>query len=401
MTAVRTQIGSDYHVIQSALSAYADEAYTSAKKLTGTGIVGTNPQIDPSTETYIGQMRWNKPLIAAVNVASLTDSANGSTTNVDTDFLTYIKTVRTHGHSKINMGQLVSGQDSLARVARDFGETRSQDEHNALLQVLRGVGISEILRGAKTGGTGGQSWTSSTSDAGKGFYVDVGGPLITLTGKDASGTANAAYVGAARAEKFLEAIGMAWKDHEPEYAYLVTSPKVMASLRSANLIDAAGVEDGNVNFNTIFNGKLRLIQTRASQGFSAAEITKINTGGGTDITAASEVSYIVLPGAIAMAPLDVPDSVEIGRDAAAYKGGGTTSIWYRWGYVLAPSGYDWAGSTSAFPSDADYSSVFETTGGTTTKKLLSAITAADDTVGSWSRKATSTLNLGILPVIHT
>ena len=61
--------------LQSALSAYSDEMYTNAKKLSGTALVGSNAQIDPSTETYIGQTRFFKPYgTQTVNVAS-TNSA--------------------------------------------------------------------------------------------------------------------------------------------------------------------------------------------------------------------------------------------------------------------------------------------------------------------------------------
>ena len=155
-----------------------------------------------------------------------------------------------------------------------------------------------------------------------GFYVDLGAskPVAAAT---------SAIQGAARAESFLSAFGMAYKDYEPEFAYLVTSPEIMASLRSANLVDSDSVQDGNVMFNTIFNGKFRLIQTRATQSLSSTELAKINTGAGVDIVG-TKTSFIVLPGAIAMRPLAVPDQVEIYRDGNKYKGGGATSVWYRW-----------------------------------------------------------------------
>ena len=204
--------------------------------------------------------------------------------------------------------------------------------------------------------------------------------------------------GAARAEGFLRAFGMAYKDYEPEYAYLVTSPEVMASLRSANLVDQTTVTEGNVTFNTIFGGKFRLIQTRASQGFSTTERSKINTGAGIDITG-TKTSFIVLPGALAMEALTVPDSVEITRNGNAYNGGGVTSIWYRWGYVLAPAGYNWAGSQDVFPSNDEYGYAVE--GGT--PKALASVASGTlaSTTGTWIRKANSALSLGILPVFHS
>jgi len=393
MTAMTTLDGADNFVLQSAISAYSDEAYTNAKKLTGTGIVGSNPNIDTSTETFIGQVRWYKPMNPTVNTASLTDATDGVGSVYSSDYLTYIKAVRTHGATKVNMQQVVTQVDGLAKIGRDFGETRAQDEHDNLLSVLRGVALSEILNGAASGsgaaGLGGQTFDNDPTNKRYGFYVDLGAAKAVV---DATSTIQ----GAARAEGFLRAFGMAYKDYEPEYAYLVTSPEMMASFRSANLVDADRVVDGNVSFNTLFGGKFRLVQTRASQGFSAADITKVNTGAGVDIVG-SKCSFLVLPGSVAMESLAVPDSTEIERKAAAYKGGGTTSVWHRWGYVMAPAGYDWKGATEAFPDKADYSRVIE---GGVTKDISAAVTIGS-TVGTWGRKATSALSLGILPVFHS
>jgi len=401
---LRTDInGATEYALQSAVSAYSDEAYTDAKKLSGTGIVGSNPQIDTSTETFVGQMRWMKPLNPTINVASLTSATAGTTTSFSSDFLNYIKTVRTHGADSVNMQQVVSQQDGLAKIGRDFGQTRATDEHDAILAILRGVAISEAINGAAVGGggtgLGGQTFDNDPTDLKYGFYVDLGSAkLINKVGYEADGTtANAAYVGAQRAEGFLEAMDKAWKDYSPEYAYLVASPEVMSSLRSANLVDSDRVRDGSIEFNTIFNGKLRLIQTRANQSLSSAELTKINTGAGVDI-AGAKTSFIVLPGAIAMSSLAVPYPVEIQRDAKAYHGGGTTSIWYRWGYVLAPAGYNWAGSQVAFPSNANYYDVLESG---TQKALTAATDVLASTTGVWTRKSASALSLGILPIFHS
>lgn len=395
-----TGVLNDNYVLQEAITAYSDEAYTNARKLTGTGIVGSNPLINTDTETFIGQIRWMKPLNPVINVASLTDVSNGAKTSYASDYLRYIKTVRTHGAEKVNLQQLVTQQDGLAKVGRDLGETRSQDEHNALLAVLKGVALSEVLMGAGTAsgsaGLGPQTFDNDPKSMRHGFYVDLGTKPVIPSG-GSSGT-NATIMGAVRAEGFLNAISQAFKDYEPEYAYLVTSPEVYASLRSANLVDEMGVSDGNITFSTIFNGKFRILQTRASQGFSTAELAKINGAGGVQLNAAStKTSFIVLPGALAMQHLMVPDQVEIYRNANTYSGGGSTSIWYRWGYVLAPAGYDWNGNQNAFPSDSEYSAALVS--GTST--ALSAVaTGLANTTGSWTRKVNSALSLGILPVFH-
>lgn len=395
MTAVTNLAGASTSVLQSAISGYSDEAYTTAKKLSGTAIVGTNDKIDTATETFIGQIRWEKPLNPTINVASLTDPTEGNKTNTSEDFLTYIKTVRTHGAEKVNMKQVVTQKDGLAKIGRDFGETRAQDEHNAILSVLKGVALSEVLNGAAAAGgdtgLGGQTFDNDPTSKRHGFYVDLGANKLVTAASSSS-------QGAQRAEGFLNAMGMAWKDYEPDYAYLLTSPEVMASLRSANLVDQDGVVDGNIRFNTLFQGKLRLIQTRAAQSFSTAERTKFNTGAGVDVVG-TKTSFIVLPGALAMKSLDVPDATEIERQAGKYKGGGVTNVWYRWGYVLAPAGYDWVGKKDDFPSDAHYMATVEGT----TMKALTDVTSGTlaSTTGVWNRKFSSALSLGILPVFHS
>ena len=387
--------GAENYILESAISAYKDEEYTNARKLSGTGIVSGNADIDTGTESYIGQVRWKKPMNPTINVASLTDATDGTASTFGSDMLTYVKTVRTYGGKKVNMAQVVTQEDGLQKIGADFAEHRAQDEHNAILSVLKGVALSEALNGAATGsgaaGLGGQTFDNDPADKRYGFYVDLGASKLV-------GAASASSQGAQRAEGFLQAMGMGYKDYEPEFAYLVVSPEVLASLRSANLVDSTTVTDGNINFSTIFQGKLRLIQTRANQGMAAGELTKLNVGGGVDIVG-TKTSFIVLPGAIAMENLMVPDEVEIERKASAYKGGGMTTVWHRWGYVAAPAGYNWAGNTEAFPSDSDYRGVSE--GGAF--KALTAVADGNiaDARGVWQRKSTSALSLGILPIFHS
>jgi hypothetical protein len=385
--------GASNFVLQETITAYADEAYTNAKKLVATGIVGSNPQIDKNTETFVGQARWFKPLNPVINVASLTDSTPGSKTTYGSDYMQYIKTVRTHGAEKVNLQQVVTQVDGLAKIGRDFAETRAGDEHNALLAILKGVAISEAMNGAGSAsgsaGLGGQTFDNDPTNRQYGFYVDLGAatPVTAQT---------AANQGAARAEAFLTAFGMAFKDYEPEYAYLITSPAMMSSFRSANLVDQDRVTEADIEFQTIFNGKFRLINSRATQSMSSAERVKLNTGSGVDIVG-TKTSFIVLPGSIAMEQLDIAEPTEIERDAAAFKGGGTTSIWNRWGYVMAPAGYSWQGNEEAFPSDADYMSVMEAS----TQKTLVTATSVDASMPVFKRKFTSALQLGILPVFHS
>jgi hypothetical protein len=394
--AVTTNLaGADNFVLAETIGAYSDEAYTGARKLSSTALVGSNPDIDVNTETFTGQMRWFTPSTQNINVASLTDASEGQTNTYGSQHLAYIKSVRTSGGKKVNLQDLVTQQDGLAKLGRDFGELRSQDEHNAVLSILKGVAISEALNGAAAGsgsaGLGGQTFDNDPEDQRYGFYVDLGANKPV-------GAASTSSQGAARAEGLLNAFGMAYKDLEADWAYLVVSPEVFASLRSANLVDSDRVTEGNVNFNTIFQGKFRLIQTRASQGMSAAERTKLNTGAGVDIVGA-KTSFIILPGAVAMESLAVPEATEIERKAGAYKGGGTTTIWNRWGYVMHPNGYGWNGETEDFASDATYKGIV--TGLDGYGALVDAADSLATVKGTWVRKAKSALSLGILPVFHS
>lgn len=393
MTITTTLPGVTDYALQSAISAYAMESYTTQKRLAGTGVTSRNPQIDVNAETFIGQMRWKKPLNPTINIASLTDATPGTTSSQSSGHLRYIKTVRTSGGSKVDVKDIISQDDGISQFANDFNTTRANDENNALMAILKGVAISEALNGAASGtgvaGLGGQTFSNDPSDARYGFYVDLGSakPVIDAT---------ATVQGAARAEGFINAIGMAWKDYEPEYVYLATSPEVMASLRSASLVDNIIITEGNLTFNTIFQGKIRLLPTRASQSLSSAQLTKINTGAGVDIVGA-KTSFILLPGAIAFEQIPIKLPVEIQRDAKAYKGGGTTTIWTRWGFIAHPAGYDWAGSQEVFPADADFFN--SVTGGT--PEVLTAATVGATTTGTWVRKYSSALTLGILPVFHS
>jgi hypothetical protein len=348
---------------------YSHEMYTNARKLSGTGIVGADAEIKTDIEDYIGQSRFYKTLNPVINVPSVTNAANGSYTETDTAFFKYVKTVRTHGAKNVNVQRVVSQQDGLAKIARDFGETKAQDEHNTVLQTLNGVAAYEAGRGA-----GIVSFTTDADNASTGFFVDVNalgefGAAATGAG-DERRLIDSSVKGAARGEALFKAMGMAWKDYEAPFYYMATSPETMADLRAANLIDETVVTEGNLNFQTIFNGKFRLIMTRAT-GADQSSSANVNDQ-------SVKTTFIVKPSALAMQGLEVPVPVEMDRAAAAHGGSGTTDMWYRWGYVAHPMGYDWAGSETAFVP----------------------VTGGYDSAASWARTEAGYLNLGILPIFH-
>ena len=351
-----------------AISAYSDELYTNARKINSTGIVSSDARITADGESFIGQMRWYKPLNPTINVASLTDSTDGTYTDVSTDIADYIKTVRTFGAQKVNLAELISKQDGLLKIARDAVETRSEDEHGAVLSVLKGVAAYE----ASVASGGGIVAYDTAPSATVGMFVDINANGVF--GAAATGAADerklidSTAMGAAKGERLFKALGMAFKDYEPDYMYMITSPETLAELRAANLVDNTTVTEGNLTFSTIFGGKFRLILTRAAQGDNSAS-ANVNDR-------SVKTTFLVKPGAISFSGIAVPTPVEVERVAGNYKGGGSTNVWYRYGFIVHPWGYDWAGATSAFATNVNYA-----------------------TAGSWARKL-SYLNLGILPVFH-
>jgi hypothetical protein len=365
----------DFQNVALAISAYADEAYTTEKKLNSTDIVGARDDITDSGESFVGQMRFYKPLAANINVPSLSSATDGTYTDISTDIANYVKSVRTFGAQQVNLQEVVSKQDGLAKIARDFAQVRGDDEGNALMACLKGVAASETGLG-DAGGTGNGGivdFDTNADAANTGFFVDVNaagqfGAAATGT-SDARKLFDATATGAARGERLFQAIGMAYKDHEPDFMYLVTSPEIMAEMRAANLVDETMITDGNMNFNTIFGGKFRLVMTRASQRATT------ETG---DVNAQStKCSFVIKPQSVAAANVSVPTPVEVDRNAASYTGGGSTNIWYRYGFIMHPQGYDWSGATNAFA----------------TNTTLGA-------AASWTRKMDA-LNLGILPIFHS
>jgi hypothetical protein len=365
-----TTLGNFQFALQSALSAYTDEMYTNAQKLRGTQIVGSNADIDPSTETFIGQARFFKPYSAqTVNVVDHTDATDGVKQSYTSDFLNYVKTVRTHGAQEVNVQRVISQMDGLAKIARDFAEVKAQDEDDALVSVLKGVAAHEAAAAAGIADFGiDYSATSAT----RGFAVDVNaaGAFGAGVGTDRTlvmDQSNSLY-GGILGENLFKALSLGFADYEPPFMYMICSPEIMTQLRIANLVDQTTVTEGNLEFNTIFSGKFRLLSTRNAMGDNSAA---------ANVEAAStKTTFLVKPGAISFVDLAVPTPTEIYRDANKYGGSGSTDIFYRWGYVVHPMGYSWAGASNAFVGNA-----------------------ALATPGNWARKF-DMLNLGILPIFH-
>jgi hypothetical protein len=357
----------DFQNIELAISAYADEAYTDAKRLVSTELVGSSNMIDVNGESYIGQMRSYDPINATINTPSLTVATDGSFTNISTSLYTYIKGAGSFGVDQVNLQKLISQQDGLLKVARDFAQVKAREQHEILMAVLKGVAGAEAAVG------GGIATFGDVANPAKGFFVDINalgqfGAAATGAG-DERKLIDATSTGAARGARLFKAVGMAFGDYEPDYMYMITSPEMMADLREANLVDETMIEDGNLTFQTIFGGKFRLLLTRSAQG-NVASSANVNDR-------STKTTFIVKPRALSFSPIPIEMDVEIDRNASSYYGGGNTEVWYRWAHIMHPMGYSWAGSTTAFANQTSYGAA-----------------------ASWSRVA-DPLNLPILPIFHS
>ena len=385
-----------------AISAYSDEEYTLARKLVSTGLVGSDARISGSDEDYTGTIRWYKPLGGTLTYDASADNTDGTqtlinvgvdsategrVTGISTQVANYVKTVRTHGASQYNVQQVVSGQDGLAKIARDFAETRARDEDAAMRAILNSVATTEAL-------TGSNGLRDPDSDPGtEGFYVDLNDNTAQLVAGYASGDTSNALVDTTatsagrKVQPILAAAAMAWRDYEPDFMYLVVTPSVYLDIRASNLIDEqSSIEDGNVRVETILGGKFRLIVSRDGLASRAGAANVQSTSTST--------SLLMLPGAISMTPVSVPNPVAFDRDESMGRGTGVTEAWYRWGYIMHPRGYSWEGA-SQFVQNID----------TSARASAGVVTGYYHNVTSNQRtpfaRRDDMLNLGILPIFHS
>lgn len=394
----------NFGTLNKAISAYTDEAYTRAKKLVSTAIMGTDASINATGEDFIGQVRFYKPLgnyavggasstedvagsaSTVVNVASQ-DENYGGTTNISTDVQTYIKTVRTHGANEYLVQEVLSKQDGISKIARDFSETRAEDEDQAVRAIVAGVRGSELLIADAA-----STFTEATSvyqdywagnavdaDSSKGFgYVAVKSLTSDLIGTGTNidtlvDNSTAGLTAGNRVRHLIRAMG-AWADYVPDFVYLVVGPETYLDIKVANIVDEERVTDGNVAFETILSGQIRLVVSRSYSTAVAGDAIESITGA-TAVTGL-KTSYMMLPGVMYMADVSVANPVAIDRNESVGSGSGRTTAWYRWGYVMHPRGYTFAGTQTAFATNATFGAA-----------------------ASWTRKS-DILNLGILPIFH-
>jgi hypothetical protein len=399
----------EFQNIARAVSGYADQVRTDAVKISGTALMGNDARINVNSEDYYGSIRWNTTLgdiaygttagtpgsTSNVNIATQ-DETEGNTTEHGTDISEYIKTARNAGADEYNVTQIITQQPgAIAAVGGQFGDIRARDEDRSVVDVLKGV-ISSEVHLAKANGEAGQTDPDNLDDA-SGFFFDTNGAKGANDVAGSNPLFDSSKSGAASAEALWAATAAGYSDLEPEFFYLIVQPSVYQEMRSANLISEDRVTDGNVQFASLMGGMFRVIVSRTGLG----SYNGIGTLGATQaVNAGSDkTSLICLPGSLSMVDLAQPTPVEFDADASKGTGSGKREAWYRWGYVMHPRGYTWAGSKSGFATNED------TTASVTLQSNLTGYnynpsTASQKKISPWTRKETVG-NLGILPVFHS
>ena len=380
-------------LIARAVSAFAQQEYTDARYLAGTGLLGSDARISVSDEDYYGTIRWDETLgansytQAAVSGATNVNYGNestteGLTTDFTVDFAEYVKSNRNVGASDYNLTQVISRREgAIAKLGSSFGRIRARDEDDALLSVVQGVVATEAATGTAGNATNGYGQAlGNPLNSSAGFYFDVNGPQaveVSQTDNSAARTStliDTSAVGGKAAKRIFEAMSAGYGDLEPEFMYLIVDPETFYDMRIANLLDEQDrITDGNIQFDTILQGKIRVFVTRTQLGDNSpstnAANNRVNSG-------SSKTSLLCLPGSISMVDLPMVNPVEFDSDASVGRGTGNREAWYRWGYVMHPRGYTWAGSKTAFATNANYAAA-----------------------ASWTRKEVVG-NLGVLPIFH-
>jgi hypothetical protein len=164
-------------------------------------------------------------------------------------------------------------------------------------------------------------------------------------------------------DTLLDAITEVKGEFEEPFYYLVVDTATYNIMRKQNVLDVAPVVDGNFNFSTILGGKIRLIIN--NQSLTA------------NLPAGLKVSYLAKAGSVHYSDIAQTNPTAIERNELAGNGGGLVTVLSRWGNIMHPKGFSWAGSATAYPANADLAL------GT-----------------NWAVHATNVNQIGLFPIYH-
>ena len=354
-----TVVSSNFNNINLAISAYADAARADNALILSSGIVTSDARVTDAGEAYSGTVRWlnytdpatqNKPVETGGNSTNLNRLSANNQAEV------YIKNIDSVVAQESSIQAIVSKVDGLAYLGRQFGAVRARREDENLRNVVGGV--SKAIFGTaptadRAAGVVGTFGYGTAYDHSETSYA----PLF-------ANTSGAAQVRSVFFDTLLDAMaGVATEFEEPFY-YLAVNAATFNVLRKENVLDGSLVTDGNISFNTLLGGKIRLVLTGSSA-----------TAGAVDANATTSV--LMAPGALVYANVSVPNPTGIDRDELAHNGGGIVSIINRWGNIIHPRGYNWTGAVNAYPANT----------------VL-------NTAASWTAVAANVNQTGLFPIFH-
>src|SRR5210317_117711 len=346
-----------FNNIAQAIAAYAHAERADAALLTSTALVGSDARITDSGENYTGTLRWldfTDP--TTFNKQSENEfDRNLNTMDVNNKSAVYIKNIDHIAAQEMSIQKLISKVDGLSYLGSQFASVRARREDLQLRSILNGV--ADKIWGATTIGTSDAAAKVGTF----GFY----------TGSDASDDPNPLFVNSTGASQsrstffdtLLDAITEVKGEFEEPFYYLVVDTATYNIMRKENVLDVAPVVDGNFNFSTILGGKIRLVIN--NQLLTA------------NMTAGLKVSYLAKAGSVHYSDIAQVNPTAIERDELAGNGGGLVTVLSRWGNIMHPKGFSWAGSATAYPANADLAL------GT-----------------NWTVHATNVNQIGLFPIYH-
>lgn len=351
-----TIVSTDFNNIAKAISAYTQEERADASLLVSTALVGSEARITDAGENYTGTLRW-------LNFVDPTTSHKQNETMADTNInlmdvanksAVYVKNIDHVAAQEMSIQKLISKVDGLSYLGSQFASVRARREDLQLRSILNGV--SDKIWGATTINASDSEGVVNSF----GFY----------TGSNASSEANPLFSLETNANKrsaffdtLFDAMTAVKGEFEEPFYYLVIDTATYNTMRKQNVLDVAPVVDGNFNFNTIMGGKIRLIVNN--------QILTANMPAGL------KVSYLAKPAAFHYSEIAQVNPTAIERNELAGNGGGAVTILSRWGNIMHPKGFSWAGSATAYPANADL---------------------ADG--ANWTVHATNVNQIGLFPIFH-
>ena len=351
-----TIVSTDFNNIAKTISAYAQAERADASLLVSTALVGSDARITDAGENFTGTLRWLDfvdPTTSHKQNETLANE-NINLLDVSNKSAVYVKNIDHVAAQEMSIQKLISKVDGLAYLGAQFASVRARREDAQLRNILNG--ISDKIFGTTTIGTS----DAATKVGTFGFY----------TGSDASDNPNPLFALETNSNKrsaffdtLFDAMTEIKGEFEEPFYYLVIDTATYNLMRKQNVLDVAPVVDGNFTFNSIMGGKLRLIIN--NQVLSA------------NLPAGLKVSYLAKAGAFHYSEIAQVNPTAVERNELAGNGGGAVTILSRWGNIMHPKGYSWAGSATAYPANTDL---------------------ADGS--NWTVHATNVNQTGIFPIFH-